>query len=48
MIKLFENKPVSCFLACTANIEDLILLKDYGVFNPLYWDLIEFLMSPKN
>lgn len=38
-----NNKPVSCFLACTADIDDVVLLKDYGIFNPLYFDLIQIL-----
>ena len=40
---LFSNRQTSCFLACTAAIEEIVLLKNYGVFNPLYLDLIKIL-----
>ena len=39
---LFKNKEKHCFLACMTIEEKLISLKSYGVFNPINFDLMEF------
>lgn len=42
---LFKAKQVSCFAACMATEEKMIMLKDYGIFNPMEVNFFDFIQK---